>query len=284
MGKDIKELIGGIIDNTNNSYPTSGGNVNTTNPTLSFDKGAFREKLSLAVLRDIVHAMMDDDYEDMDGMIDKSIINHIDADYNGSCYDYLCKSRDATKSPMIGDIIQEIEDKVEDAAEKAELTKEIPDDALSMNDTIDYLDLEKNVDNYAQFREEIKKKVSNKIINSVAAELIGNNDAPKFKDNLDASLKKKRDETNAEDAEKTEGGNGESDLQVGPENTIQPMGESVIITATGKIYAESARMGEQRSFDDCMNEAILEYALTNLDFCWKQHTKNNFHDKYIYKK
>ena len=30
MGKDIKELIGGIIDNTNNSYPTSGGNVNTT--------------------------------------------------------------------------------------------------------------------------------------------------------------------------------------------------------------------------------------------------------------
>ena len=281
MGKDIKDLINGIIDSTDNSYPTSPANINVKNPTLTFDKGAFREKLSLCVLRDIVHAMLDDDYEDMDGMIDRSIINHIAADYNGSCYDYLCKSRDATKSPMISDIIQEIDDTVEDTADKAARDKEVVIDDISLQNVVNPLDLEKRVDNYAQFREEIKKKVADKIINSVVAELVGNNDAPKFKDNLDASLKEKQNETNSKPEED---GNGSTDMKTGEENMVQPMGESVIITAAGRIYAESARAGIDTDYDTCMNKAILEYALTNLDLCWKQHTKNDFYNKYIYKK
>ena len=276
MGKDIKELIGDIITTTDNSYPTSSGNVNVVNPPLTFDRGAFREKLSLNVLRDIVHAMLADDYEDMDGMIDKSIINHINDDYNGSCYNYLCRSKDATKSPMIADIIERIDETVDETENKLILTK----DPTVAGDSIDALELEKSVDNYKDFRDMIKKKVSEKVINSVVAELIGNTDTPTFKDKLDKSLEEKRKERDNE----PDSNENNNDMTVGPENMIQPAGESVIITATGKIYAESARSGIQRSYDDCMREAILEYCLTNLDFCWKQHTKNNFHDKYIYKK
>lgn len=275
MGKDIKELIGGIIDSTNNSYPTSGVNAAASTPTLTFDAGAFREKLSLGVLRDIVHAMLADDYADMDGMIDKSIINHIKDDYNGSCYGYLCKSRDATKSPMISDIIQEIDNKVEETKEKVALTK----DDTTLNDMTDPLELEERVNDYSEFREAIKKKVSEKVINSVVAELIGNKDAPTFKKNLDKSLADKR----AEGTAPSDAG-GPQDLTVGAEDMIQPAGESVIIKAAGNIYTEACIAGIERTLDDCMNEAILEYCLTNLDFCWKQHTKNNFHDKYIYKR
>lgn len=258
---DIKDLIGDIIDTTDNSYPSSPTNTAETNPVLTFDKGSFREKLSLGVLRDIISAMLNDETEDMEGLIDKSIINHLKRDYDGSCYDYLCKSRDKCCSPMLTDVIQEIDDKTEEVANKIALSK----DDTTLTDLSDPLELEKAVDNWKEFRENIKKKVSRKIIDSVAAELTQNDD-PTFVDNLDDSLKKAKGEAADEN-------NEEPKVPGAPTG----VGEScIIIDAAAAIFAESAG---SISYDDAINQATVEFALSEMDACFKQYT-NQFYAKY----
>lgn len=277
MGKDIKDLINDIIDRTDNSY-TSTSDTTTKNQTLTFDKGTFREKLSLLVLKDIVSAMMADQTQDLDGMIDKSIIDHIADDYSGSCYNYLCRSRDKTNSPMLGDIIQEIDDATDKMANQITLTK----DDSAIDDEIDPLELAKNVDGYAKFRDAIRRKVSEKIINSVAKEIVDSDDAPTFKDTLGKELEVSK-KTDEEVPTETPSATPEEIPDETPtENATTPTGESVIIKASTKIISEAYMDGDSISTKDAINKAIIEYCLSEMDTCFLQDTKNNFYNKYIY--
>ena len=274
---EIKDLLDNIIDDTDKSYPTNVGD-SVGNKPLTFDRGGFREKLSLCVLKDMISAMMDDHTEDMDGMIDNAIIKHIANDYNGSCYDYLCKARDRRNSPMLGDVIQEIDNAVDAADEKIKLTK----DDTSINNMVDPIELSKSVDGYAEFREKLRDKVSKKIIQSVTAELVDNDDAPKFKDTLDAELKAVSPEQPTGEP-KEDGAISSPDLKTGEEDMMIPKQESVIVTAASKIISEAyIAKQEVPSVETAMDMAICEYCLTQLDLCFTMNSTDDFFDKYIY--
>ena len=60
MANDIKSLLDNIIDDTDKSFPSSDAQIGDSvgNRPLTFDRGGFREKLALGVLKDMVSAMM----------------------------------------------------------------------------------------------------------------------------------------------------------------------------------------------------------------------------------
>jgi hypothetical protein len=273
---DIKSLLDDIIDNTDKSYPATNMD-NHGNTSLTYDRGGFREKLSLGVLKDIVSGMMCDHVEDMDGMIDDSIIKHIAKNYNGSCYGYLCKARDNLNSPLIGDIIQEIDNAVEKADEHIKLTK----DPSSVENMFNPIELAKSVDNYEEFRDKMGKYVSKKVIDNVTEELVDNNDAPKFKDTIDNELKAKTPE-HPETEPTSDSTKDNQDVSITYDNMISPKNESFIITAASKIITESYRNAPSPvSIDYAMNLAICEYCISMLDICFKNRSKENFFSKYL---
>ena len=285
MANDIKDLINGIIDKTDNSYPSTGdGNVSNTNPTLTFDRGDFRNKLSMSVLHDIVSAMMNDDTNagDLDGMIDKSIMDHLNKYYGGSPYDYLCKCRDCCTdkngkpSQMLSDVIQEINEATEETAKKIELTK----DPSSAED--DVLDLEANVSDYNQFREAIKRKVANKIVNNVKNEILGSNQAPTFKDTLDDTLQGKNPQGSEMNTAPTdvEAPTPTEEVPANVEENPAPATESTIITCTQKIISEAYMNGDTIDQGDAFEQAIIEYCISEMDTCFKQwDAAKDFYDK-----
>ena len=81
---NIRSLLNDIISDTDNSYKSIEEKVNTDNvETVTFNKNAFREKISMFVLKDIVSAMMHDETDNLDCMIDESIEKHITDNYSG---------------------------------------------------------------------------------------------------------------------------------------------------------------------------------------------------------
>lgn len=260
MANDIKSLLDSIIDDTNNSFQKKNDIVVKNNSVgavhhhnnfhpVTFDAGKFREKLSLYVLKDLICAMMHDETTDLDGMIDESIQRHIHNDYNGTCYGYLCNARDRLKSPLIGDIIQEIDDKTEDVEDALNNTK----DADLMNGEIDTKELLKNVDNYDTFRDKVKELVSKKVVDDVSGVITQRNDAPVF-DDLDEELTKtdKDDVTN----------------------------ESVILRICGSIVTESAIAKKPISTEEGLNKAIVEYCIAEMDYLFKADPKVSIYAKY----
>ena len=260
MANDIKSLLDSIIDDTNNSFQKKNDIVVKNNSVgavhhhnnfhpVTFDAGKFREKLSLYVLKDLICAMMHDETTDLDGMIDESIQRHIHDDYNGTCYGYLCNARDRLKSPLIGDIIQEIDDKTEDVEDALNNTK----DADLMNGEIDTKELLKNVDNYDTFRDKLKEQVSKKVVDDVSGVITQRNDAPVF-DDLDEELTKtdKDDVTN----------------------------ESVILRICGSIVTESAIAKKPISTEEGLNKAIVEYCIAEMDYLFKADPKVSIYAKY----
>lgn len=251
MANDIKNLLDSIIEDTDKSYPDKkeyiGGMDGSPNP-VTFDKGQFREKLSMFVLKDIIGAMMHDETKDLDGMIDSSIMRHIRDNYDGTCYGYITGSRDKLKSPMLSDIIQEIDDTVENVADEVSLKKD-----ESVADKVDVNDIVKNVENYDEFREKLKKQVSDQVVNDVTKVVTTSNDAPVF-DDLDEKLSKSdEDVTN----------------------------ESVILRLCGAIVTESAMAGNQMSTEEGMNRAIVEYCICEMDALFKQIPKMNIYSRYL---
>jgi len=261
MPNDVKSLLDSIIDDTDNSYPkgkgghTSIGPVGSHSHPQTFDSGKFREKLSLYVLHDLVVAMMHDETKDLDDMIDHSIMRHINQEYNGSCYGYLCGARDRLKSPLFSDIIQEIDDKTDKVKDEIKETK---DDEEALNGEINIQDILKNVTDYEEFRDKLKEVVSNKVVDDVAGVITKRNDAPTF-DDLDEVMVKK-------DADK-----------VKEEDTTQ---ESVILRLCGAIVTESAINNEPISTEQGLNMAIVEYCLNQMDFLCKAIPKKSMYDRY----
>ena len=262
---DVKNLLDSIIDKTNNSYPVGGGkgpvydketvgayNTHNNFHPQTFDRGKFKEKLSLYVLHDLVGAMMHDETTDLDNMIDESIMKHIQNNYNGSCYSYLCNARDRLKSPLLADVIQEVDAKTDEVEDELESTKD--DDTLNFE--INIKDLLKDVVDYDDFRDKLKDQVSKKVVDDVAGVITQRNDAPVF-DDLDEELKKK-------DADEVE-----EEKDNGEDHTA----ESVILRLSGALVTEYAIDKQELAVEDSINMAIVEYCLNELDYCFKAEPK-----------
>lgn len=242
---DIKSMLDAIIDGANNKFPNTINSTIHQNPGVNtpttFDAGKFREKLSLYVLHDIISAMMHDETKDLDGMIDQSILKHINDDYGGSCYGYLCKAKGALNSPVLSDIIQEIDGKTMQIQSKVVDRQDdsFTDDAANLKDEL------KDIENYEELRNRLKEVVSNKVVNDVAKVVTQSNDAPVF-DNLDNKLEEKKNE-----------------------KLEETTNESVILRMTGKFVTEAAMNGSPISTEEGMNRAIIEYCLNEMDYLFK---------------
>lgn len=242
---DIKSMLDAIIDGANNKFPNTINSTIHQNPGVNtpttFDAGKFREKLSLYVLHDIISAMMHDETKDLDGMIDQSILKHINDDYGGSCYGYLCKAKGVLNSPVLSDIIQEIDGKTMQIQSKVVDRQDdsFTDDAANLKDEL------KNIENYDELRNRLKEIVSNKVVNDVAKVVTQSNDAPVF-DNLDNKLEEKKNE-----------------------KLEETTNESVILRMTGKFVTEAAMNGSPISTEEGMNRAIIEYCLNEMDYLFK---------------
>ena len=253
---DIKAKLEAIINNTpyggDSSIvnPDTSANGFSTGMTQKADKNLIRERLSLAVLSDIIHAMMHDETnEDLDEMIDDRIMAHIQNDYKGTCSSYLCKAYKNTDDETIGNIVQEIENQTEEVAKSLE----DPND----NDTeeIDTSDLLSGVENYEELRERLKEEVSKRVVNDVAKVIGRKGDSPTF-EGIDEKLQK------------------------ADENNDDVLKESAIITMSGAIVVEHALKGEQISTEDSLNMAIVEYCINQMDYLFKQTCVSNIHTKY----
>ena len=219
----------------------------------TFDSGKFREKLSLYVLKDIISAMMHDETTNLDAVIDRSIQDHIGNDYNGTCYGYLCNARDRLKSPLLGDIIQEIDDKTAEVADALEETK----DADLLNGQIDTKELLKNVTDYGTFRDKVKDQVSKKVVDDVSDVISQRNDAPVFDDLDDKLIEIDKDDAN-EDV----------------------TSESVILRICGSIVTEHAINKTPISTEDGLNMAIVEYCVAEMDYLFKADPQVSIYAKY----
>jgi hypothetical protein len=269
MANDVKAMLDSIINNTDNSYAKKGDKgpaikkdtvgatvTQNTYPVTTFDSGKFKEKLSLYVLHDLVDAMMADDTEGLDEMVDKSIMKHINDNYDGSCYGYLCAARDRLKSPILAGVVQEVDDITEETSEELEENKD--DDTLAGQINIQLL--LKDVTDYDTFRDKLKNAVSKKVVDDVYGVVTKRNDAPVF-DDLDEELEKQDKDEVQEKAEANE------------EDVTE---ESVIMRLTGAIVTEHAIAKDPISTDEGMDQAIVEYCLHELDMCFKAKPKTSF--------
>jgi hypothetical protein len=252
---DIKAKLEAIINNTpyggDSSIvnPDTSANGFSTGMTQKADRNLIRERLSLAVLSDIIHAMMHDETnEDLDEMIDDRIMAHIQNDYKGTCSSYLCKAYKNTDDETIGNIVQEIENQTEEVAKSLE-------DPNDDTEEIDTSDLLSGVENYEELRERLKEEVSKRVVNDVAKVIGRKSDSPTF-DDIDEKLQK-ADEKNDD-----------------------VLKESAIITMSGAIVVEYALKGEQISTEESLNMAIVEYCINQMDYLFKQKCTANIHTKY----
>lgn len=254
---DIKNLLDGIIERTNTAYPASANNVTSGNlgalhkvntPT-TFDKGAFKEKLAMYVLKDIIQAMMMDDTSDLDNTIDTSILRHMHDDCGCGCYNYLSNARHKLKSDLLGDIIQEIDNTADEVTVKVSITKD-----PSVADQVDVKEILKNVENYEDFTKLLKEKTSNQVVNQMKNVLLQSNDAPTF----DAKT---------------------LDQKIG--NNEKAVEESSIMKIYSTIIYESYVDGKPTiSSDMGMEMAFVEYCIDQLDHVFMATPKKSLMARY----
>lgn len=254
---DIKNLLDGIIERTNTAYPASANNVTSGNlgalhkvntPT-TFDKGAFKEKLAMYVLKDIIQAMMMDDTSDLDNTINTSILRHMHDDCGCGCYNYLSNARHKLKSDLLGDIIQEIDNAADEVTVKVSITKD-----PSVADQVDVKEILKNVENYEDFTKLLKEKTANQVVNQMKNVLLQSNDAPTFDSKtLDQKI-----------------GNNEKAVE-----------ESSIMKIYSTIIYESYVDGKPTiSSDMGMEMAFVEYCIDQLDHVFMATPKKSLMARY----
>lgn len=252
---NIKSMIDKIINDTRDSYKSYNEKLTTGNDEVkSFDATEYKNRLSMCVLKDIISAMMHDETKDLDCTIDQIIMKHIKDNNHGSCYDYLKKAGDTLKSPIITDIISNIDNKTANIKSMLEIKK---DDDVIAEGELTVKEILKDVDNYDELREKIKEHVSQKVIDDVSGVITKSNDAPVF-DDIDEKLSKSNDGVTV---------------------------ESIIVHATGAIVSEYAmaniKTRDTMSVDDGMNQAIIEYCLYEMDKLFKQKSRLNIYSKYL---
>jgi hypothetical protein len=267
---DIKDLLDGVIKDTDNSYNDKTQPRNDSVSHDKFDKVSLRDKISMFVLKDIICAMMHDDTKDLDGMIDTAIMNHINTNYGGSCYNYLTTACKDLQSPLIADIVMEINDTCDKAEQEACLTK---DGETCFNEACNKTkELLKQCDNYDEFRNKVKKLVSDKIVDDITTVIVNGNDvttADHIDEEMDKQTKKDKQE---DDAEAKEAETKESETKT----------ESVIMKLCEAIVTESyIEKHETMSTDEGLTRAIIEYCIVQMDGLFKQNRNYDAFSKYI---
>lgn len=258
---DIKSMLDSIINDTNNSYTgvvdNPIANAIDYGNTDTFNKAAYREKLSKVVIKDLLSAMMNDETKNLDAVIDASIMRHINDNYNGSCYTWLSTaSKSLNGSPLVTSVIQEINAKTDACAQKICESKDasIADDAVSVKDLL------RDVSNYDELRERIKEVVTEKVVKDVAGVITAKNDAPVF-DDIDDKFKNN---------------------EVGEEEEDGELTESVIVNVAGSIVTEFAVEHKQRlSTDEGITRAIVEYCVNEVDILFKLHPRYDIYTRYM---
>jgi hypothetical protein len=250
MGNDIKGLLDGIISDTKGSYP---GATEYRPNAPQFDRGEFRNKLSMMVLKDLVAGMLRDECPvNFDSVLENIVGRQLqNGSYNGA-YDYIMKSRDTLNSPTLGGIIQEIDGKVESVAKQVTDTKDV-----AVADQIDIKEVLKKVKDYDEFRDEMKEIVSEKVKNDVVGVITSSNDAPTFK-NVDDEMAK-----------------------ISSEDATQ---ESFILKMAGKIVQEHAIAKDPIDMDSGVDIAIMEYVVEFMNREFKQYIPGNIYDMYIHRR
>jgi hypothetical protein len=287
---DIKDLLEDIIKSTDKSYEDKHKASEDASEHEKFDKVNFREKLSMYVLRDLISAMMHDDTKDLDGMIDQSVMRHIKTNYGGSCYGYLKSACDKLQSPLIGNIIMEINNKCDEVEEQVCLTKNpkcIEEAEMKTKELL------KNCDNYDEFRQRLMNKVSKDIVDDVTNVVVNGNEAPVF-DDLDESLNKKSKEDKEKEAKEDEqkeekaeeGGTPETEDkqpdQASETPNDQVKSESVILKMCEAIVTESyVKEHKKMTSEEGLNRAIIEYCIVQMDGLFKQNPKQDGFDRYL---
>ncbi len=288
---DIKDLLDDIIKTTDKSFEDKHKASEDASEHEKFDKVNFREKLSLYVLKDLISAMMHDDTKDLDGMIDQTIMRHINTNYGGSCYGYLKSSCDKLKSPLIGDIIMEINNRCDEAEEEVTLNKNpdkvVKEAALKTKELLD------GCENYDEFRQRLMNKVSKDIVDDVTNVVVNGNEAPVF-DDLDASLNKKSKEKKDKDEKEEENEEEKAEENTLPETQDQQpdqasetpneevKSESVILKMSEAIITESyVKEHRKMSTEEGLNRAIIEYCIVQMDGLFKQNPKQDGFDRYL---
>lgn len=267
---DIKSLLDDIISGDTKSSDTPASTttvVKTITKPINFDSNNFREKLSLCVLKDIISAMMHDETKDLNCMIDDAIIRHINNDYRGTCFGYLCRARDKLQSPILGDIVQEIEDKT--AETKEAVDKGEPEAIAGMEKPeIATNDILQTVSNYDELRQKLKEEVSKRVVDDVTKVITRSNDAPVF-DNIDKKLKKV-DNMNDED-------------QVSNQSDVDDSAttESVIMRMTSSIVTEQAVAGNHITTDEGINRAIITYCIGEMDALFDHDRSRGIVSRYL---
>ena len=253
MANEIKDLLDDITRDVDSSYSEPDA------PGMTFDKGAFREKLSLYVLKDIICAMLDENIDDVDEMVDRSIMKHIRDNYDGSCYGYLCHARDRLGNPdmnVFGNIIQEINHRCQCACEAACRTKNPVQEAA----VADAKELLEGVDNYDDLRNKLKKEVSEQVVQDVVKVITKSADEPVFEE-IDKKI----------DVEK------KPESAINPEGTKDPEDdvtkESMILKRIGDIVTEGYIENNIVDQETAYNTAIVEYAIAQMDILTKARPK-----------
>lgn len=307
---DIKSLMDDIINDTDKRYSDDEAYE-------KFDREKYREQLSMFVLKDIISAMMANQTDGLDEMIDDSIMKHIHDDYKGTCFGYLCNARDKCKSPLLADVIQEIENKTAETAQECAITKN-----RCVAEAADVKKMLEGVEDYEGFISKLAEEVSEKVVNDVAGLLTdGGAKAPTFSDlddkidlqptNANATEETPEDSSEGEadstSAEPTDGANpdaatatpgADETTEVKTEEDDSAAGDmsgdtsgdaggeevsteaSVILTMCGNIVLESAIEGHRMSTEEGIERAIVQFCLAEMDFMFKQ--PSTVYGKYLH--
>lgn len=267
---DIKSLLNDIITNGN----TTGNVVPTpTDSNLTFDKDAVKEKLAFGVIKDMTKAMMNDEKLSDEKMLDDSIMDHVKNDYKGTCFGYLNDAQKRLKSPLLADVIQEIEEYA--IMEEADFNEK---GYVSDNHKISEDILKDNPD-YKTFRKKLTEETSNMVVNDVANEVLKTKDTPVF--DIDDKIKPVTNDPNAITDETGEGPSTvteeDQELPTAPvEDFGNSVSESAILNMTGTIVAESYANGKPMTTEQGMEKAICEYCVQQLCFLFKDRSRSPF--------
>lgn len=236
-GLNVKQLIDQVIADTPNNGFDSQGTTDRGFP--QFDKRECKNKLSMLVLKDLIQGMMrDEPIEGLDNMIGQSLGKYLNdpAFKNVDAYDYICQSRDRLSSPLLGELIQELDTATDELETKAKDGEKVDLDNVNVNDIL------KKVENYDDLRKTLKEIVSQKVVRDVTKNILNSDDSPTF-GNLDEKLAKVSDEV----------------LQ-----------NSVIMTISSKIFKESYKEDKHTDPDVATQRAIVEFCVYQLGRVFKQ--------------
>jgi len=236
-GQNVKQLIDKVIADTPNNGFDSHSTQDRGLP--QFDKRECKNKLSMLVLKDLICAMMrNEPIEGLDNMIGQSLGKYLNdpAFKNVDAYDYICQSRDRLSSPLLGELIQELDSVTDELAIKAKDGEKIDLDNIKVDDIINKV---KDIDD---LKKVIKEIASQKVIRDVTKNILDSDHAPTF-GNLDEKLAKVSNEA----------------LQ-----------DSVIMTISSKIFKEAYREDKNADPDVATQKALVEFCVYQLGRLFKQ--------------